>query len=69
MLKIVDRELSIHGVFRYANSYPAAIALMASGQYPVEEVVTDRFPIDDAVAGFRTALEAKDRAIKVMVTF
>ena len=69
MLKIVDRELSIHGVFRYANTYPAAVALVASGLFPVDDVVTDHFPIDDAVAGFRTALDAKDRAIKVMVTF
>ena len=68
MLKIVDKELSIHGVFRYANTYPAAVALVASGQYPVEDVVTHRYPIDEAVAGFRTALDAKDRAIKVMVT-
>jgi L-iditol 2-dehydrogenase len=69
MLKIVDRELSIHGVFRYANTYPAAVALVASDQFPVEDVVTDRFPIDEAVAGFETALHAKDRAIKVVVTF
>jgi len=69
MLKIVDRELSIHGVFRYANTYPAAVALVSSGQYPVEDVVTDRYPIDEAVTGFHTALDAKDRAIKVVVTF
>jgi len=69
MLKVVDRELSIHGVFRYANTYPAAVALVASELFPVDDVVTDRFPIDDAVAGFRTALDAKDRAIKVMITF
>ena len=69
MLKIVDRELSIHGVFRYANTYPAAVALVASGMFPIEEVVTDRFSIDDVVPAFETALHAKDRAIKVAVTF
>jgi L-iditol 2-dehydrogenase len=69
MLKIVDRELSIHGVFRYANTYPAAVALVSSGRYPVEDVVTDRFSIDDAVPAFEKALHAKDRAIKVAITF
>ena len=68
MLKIVDKELSLHGVFRYANTYPAAVALVASGQYRVESVVTHRFPIDDVVLAFDTALNAKDHAIKVMVT-
>ena len=68
MLTVVHKELSIHGVFRYANTYPAAVALVASGQYPVEAVVTDHYPIDEALAAFDTALNAKDRAIKVMVT-
>ena len=68
MLKIVDKELSIHGVFRYVNTYPAAVALVASGLFPVDEVVTHRFALADAVEGFRTALEDKDRAIKVVVT-
>jgi L-iditol 2-dehydrogenase len=69
MLQVVHKELSIHGVFRYANTYPAAVALVASGEYPVDLVITDHFPIDDAVAAFHTAVEAKERAIKVMVTF
>ena len=69
MLKIVDRELSIHGVFRYANTYPPAVALVASGMFPVGDVVTDRFPIGEAVTAFETALRAKDHAIKVVVTF
>ncbi len=68
MLTVVHKELSIHGVFRYANTYPAAVALVASGHYPVEAVVTDRYPIDEALAAFDAALNAKDRAIKVMVT-
>ncbi len=68
MLKIVDKELSIHGVFRYANTYQAALALVASGEYPVDRVITDRFSIHDAIAAFQTAIDAKDRAIKVMVT-
>ena len=69
MLTVVHKELAIHGVFRYANTYPAAIALVGSGQFPVEAVVTDHYRIDDAPAAFDTALNAKDRAIKVIVTF
>ena len=68
MLTVVHKELSIHGVFRYANTYPAAVALVGSGQYPVEAVVTDHYPIDAVLAAFDTALNAKDRAIKVVVT-
>jgi L-iditol 2-dehydrogenase len=68
MLKVVDKELSIHGVFRYSNTYQAAVAIVASGQYPVEAVISDRIPLDQAVMAFEKALNEKDRAIKVMVT-
>ncbi len=67
MLEIVDRELSIHGVFRYANTYPAAIALVASHRYPVEAIITDHRPIDDAVLAFDGALNDKATTIKVMI--
>jgi L-iditol 2-dehydrogenase len=67
MLAIVDKELSIHGVFRYANTYAAAVALVADSPAPLEEVITDRLPLDEAPAGFERALHAKDRSIKVMI--
>jgi L-iditol 2-dehydrogenase len=67
MLMLVDKELSIHGVFRYANTYPAAVALVSSGDYPLDGVITDRLPLDDAPAGFERALNEKDRSIKVMI--
>ena len=67
MLAIVDKELSIHGVFRYANTYAAAVALVAHPPAPLEELITDRLPLDEAPAGFERALHAKDRSIKVMI--
>lgn len=67
MLTLVDKELSIHGVFRYANTYPAAVALVSSGRHPMDGVITDRLPLDDALAGFERALSQKDRSIKVMI--
>jgi L-iditol 2-dehydrogenase len=68
MLSVVDKELSIHGVFRYANTYPAAVALVASRQYPLEAVISDRIPLDGAIMAFDKALNQQDRAIKVMIT-
>ncbi|GAA1810722.1 NAD(P)-dependent alcohol dehydrogenase [Nesterenkonia flava] len=37
------RELTISGVFRYRNCYPAALELIASGKVAVEPVLTHRF--------------------------
>ncbi|KAK6387163.1 hypothetical protein LTS17_000429 [Exophiala oligosperma] len=51
------REVDIIGVFRYANCYPAAIALFASGKLDgvAEDVVTHRVSLADGEKAFRLA--------------
>ncbi|POH73118.1 NAD(P)-dependent alcohol dehydrogenase [Arthrobacter glacialis] len=44
---IQERELSITGTFRYANCYPDAIQLIASGQVRVEELITARMGLSE----------------------
>ena len=44
------RELSIHGVYRYAGVYPRAIALAASRQVNLGAVITHRFPLEETQA-------------------
>ncbi|MGG5751074.1 NAD(P)-dependent alcohol dehydrogenase [Zafaria sp. Z1313] len=44
---VQGRELSITGVFRYANTYPEALALLADGSVRASEVITHRFGIED----------------------
>jgi len=51
--RIQARELTVTGTFRYANTYPAAIALAASGRLPLERIVGARVPIADAEAALR----------------
>jgi len=42
------RELTVTGTFRYANTYPEAISLAASGQIKLEELVGLRVPLEKA---------------------
>ena len=54
---IQGRELTITGTFRYANTYPTAIALAASGKIDLDGMVTTRYTLDEA----ETALSKQQR--------
>ena len=40
------REITLTGTFRYANTYPLALSLIATGEVKVDEIITHRFTID-----------------------
>jgi L-iditol 2-dehydrogenase len=44
---VQGRELSVIGVFRYANTYPLALQLISSGAVNVTDVITHRFTLED----------------------
>lgn len=45
---IQARELTVTGTFRYANTYPAAIALAATGRVPLEDLVGARLTLEQS---------------------
>lgn len=47
---IASRELMLTGLFRYANTWPTAIALVADGKVDLDSMVTARFGLDEAEA-------------------
>lgn len=61
-----SREVDIRGQFRYANCYPAALELVATGRVNLDRMITHRFGLTQA----GDALEFADRereSMKVMV--
>lgn len=48
--RIQNRELLLTGVFRYANTWPLAIRLIAEGRVDVDALVTGRFGLDEVAA-------------------
>lgn len=63
----LSREVDIRGVFRYANDYSAALALVSSGKAKVKKLVTHHFDITDTAEAFKASRYGTDGAIKVMI--
>jgi L-iditol 2-dehydrogenase len=45
--RIQERELTVTGTFRYAHTWPTAIALGASGRVQLDRLVTGHYGLDD----------------------
>ncbi|MFC5500719.1 NAD(P)-dependent alcohol dehydrogenase [Lysinimonas soli] len=54
---IQNRELIVTGVFRYANTWPTAIELVASGRVDLDALVTGHFGIDQVEAALASTTE------------
>ena len=62
------REVDLIGVFRYANTYPAALALLASGQLgDVSKMITHRYTLENAVQGFEDLRRGRDSNGKTVI--
>ena len=60
------REIWVTGTFRYANTYPTAIALAAAGRVDLKAIITGHYGLDDAEAALRAGREDPD-SVKPMV--
>jgi len=61
------REVDVRGIFRYANCYPTALALVASGKANVKRLITHNFKLEETLEAFETSRTGAGGAIKVMI--
>ncbi|PAU73982.1 NAD(P)-dependent alcohol dehydrogenase [Halomonas salipaludis] len=62
------KELRIDTVFRYANVYDRAIALVASGKVDLTPLITDTLAFSQSIEAFERAAEALPGDIKLHIT-
>ena len=63
---VQERELVVTGTFRYANTWPTAIALVESGAVDVDRLVTGRYGLGEAEDTL-TATRRDPSSVKVVV--
>jgi L-iditol 2-dehydrogenase len=64
---IVNNELDIYGIFRYANTYPSGIEFLASGIAGVKSLFTDKYALEQTQEALERALINKSGSLKVIV--
>jgi len=67
LFEAADKEIDLIGSFRYSDTYPQALELVASGQIKVSSLVTHRYPLLDSQKAFEQAEKGADGAIKIAI--
>jgi L-iditol 2-dehydrogenase len=63
---VQERELEVTGTFRYAGTWPTAIALVAAGRVDLDRLVTGTYALAEAEDAL-TAARRDPRSVKVVV--
>ncbi len=61
------REARVETIFRYANVYPRALALIASGKVDLKPLISATFPFEEGIAAFRRAAEGRGSDVKLQI--
>lgn len=67
IVSLQAKELRVETVFRYANMYDRAIALIASGKVNLKPLISETFPFESAVAAFDRAVEGRPTDVKLQI--
>jgi D-xylulose reductase len=67
MSSFAAKEIRIETVFRYANVFDRALAMIASGKVDLKPLVTGTFPFEESIAAFERAEEAHPTDVKLQI--
>lgn len=68
VVAIQGKEARIESVFRYANIFPRALALISSGKIDVKRFITRTFPFEEGVRAFEEASRGLPSDVKIQIT-
>ena len=62
-----SKELRMETIFRYANMYDRAIALIGSGKVDLKPLISTTFAFQDSIAAFERAVVAGPSDVKIQI--
>lgn len=62
-----SKEIRMETVFRYANMYDRAIALIGSGKVDLTPLISETFSFEDSIQAFDRAVEARPTDVKIQI--
>lgn len=62
-----SKEIRMETVFRYANMYDRAIALLGSGKVDLKPLISETFAFEDSIQAFDRAVEARPADVKIQI--
>jgi D-xylulose reductase len=63
------KEISLTGIFRYANVWERTLELLGSGKIDLKPLISASYPFDQSVAAFKRAAEQNPSDVKIQITF
>lgn len=67
VVKAQAKEVRMETIFRYANVYPKALALLGSGKINVKPLITDTYSFKDGVAAYEYATHPDPSSVKIQI--
>jgi len=64
---LISKEAKIKTVFRYANMYPRAVELAASGKIKLKSLITKYYNLNQLQEAFEYVINNREKVIKVMI--
>ena len=67
ILGAMSKELRVEFVFRYANVFPRALAMIASGKVDLKPLITETVPFEQSIAAFERAARGEPSDVKLQI--
>ncbi|MBW3635678.1 MAG: NAD(P)-dependent alcohol dehydrogenase [Armatimonadetes bacterium] len=64
---LIVREITLRPIFRYNNTFPTGVELLASGKVDVKPLISRRFELSEVPQAFEYVLDNRETCVKAIV--